>query len=402
MNRYLMAGCAAVALGLGSGAAQAQAKFEVRIGGDAYFEGGYIDQDNDTGLRDTEFRNRFRLNIVPSAKADNGLEYGGRIRIRANNADRSMDADRALIFVAGSFGRVELGTRNSFNDDSYIARPIDYQFLGIYDSAVSWASANNAAAGTGKLSTPSFGNLPGNSVGSVASSGAVTAASTVTAGANDDIESKIVYISPRFAGFQLGASYAPRVGGTDSGATVFRTEDDGTLQDVYEIGANYRGEFSGVTVAASAGYIGGSYEDSTTAGVSSRYEDLSGFQAGAQIGYAGFVLGGGYVWYGESGAIKTAGFKDDYEVWNIGLQYTTGPIQLGVGYTHGSDAGRTDRPGERSQDYLSVGASYTVAPGLRVQAEYAYINYEVNDLGTASANQDVESNVFILRSVLSF
>lgn len=384
MNRYLMAGCAAVALGLGSGAAQAQAKFEVRIGGDAYFEAGFIDQDNDQGLRDTEFRNRFRLNIVPSAKADNGLEYGGRIRIRANSADRGMDADRALIFVAGSFGRVELGTRNSYNDDSYIARPIDYQFLGIYDSAVTWATSNNSTAGTTKLSTLSFGNLP-------------TSGSGATA-AQDDVESKIVYISPRFSGFQLGASYAPRVGGSDSGATVFRTENDGTLQDVYEIGLNYKGDFSGVTVAGSAGYVGGSYEDLGTA----RYEDLSGFQVGAQIGYAGFVLGGGYVWYGESGQLKTAAFKDDYEVWNVGLQYTTGPIQLGVGYTHGKDAGSATLAGERTQDYLSVGASYTVAPGLRVQAEYAYVSFEVDDTGTAVANRDVESNVFILRSVLSF
>lgn len=384
MNRYLMAGCAAVALGLGSGAAQAQAKFEVRIGGDAYFEAGFIDQDNDQNLRDTEFRNRFRLNIVPSAKADNGLEYGGRIRIRANNGaanNRTMDADRALIFVAGSFGRVEMGTRNTFNDDSYTARPIDYQFLGIYDSAVSWATSDNSTAGTGKLATLSFGNLP-NGAGST--------------GAQADIHSKIVYISPRFSGFQLGASYAPR---TDSStADIERGEDDGSLQDVYEIGLNYKGEFSGVTVAGSAGYIGGSFEDVGT----SRYEDLSGFQVGAQIGYAGFVLGGGYVWYGESGQLKTAAFKDDYEVWNIGLQYTTGPIQLGIGYTAGSDAGNPGVSGDRSQDYLSVGASYTVAPGLRVQAEYAYINYEVNDLGTAPANQDVESNVFILRSVLSF
>lgn len=388
MNRYLLAGCAAVALAMGCGAANAQAKFEVRIGGDAYFEAGFIDQDNDRNVRDTEFRNRFRLNIVPSAKADNGLEYGGRIRIRANNADRTTDADRSLIFVAGSFGRVELGTRNSFNDDLYYSRPQDYEFLGIYDSPVLWAGTNtqggNTPAALLRLSQMSFGYLP---------TSTTTAINNADGG---DVHSRIVYVSPRFSGLQLGAAYSPQA--NSSATNVNRAENDGSLQDVWEIGANYKGEFSGVTVGASVGYVGGSYENS---GVNS-FEDLTGVQAGLQVGYAGFVLGGGYIWYGESGQLKTARFKDDLEVWNVGIQYTTGPIVVGFGFTQGSDPGSINLTGDRTQDYYSLGASYTVAPGLRVQAEYAYIQLETNDSGTVSSVREQDSNVFILRSILTF
>ncbi len=112
MNRYLLAGSAAVALALGAGAANAQAKFDIKVGGDAYFEAGYVDQDLDSGLRSTEFRNRMRINIIPTAKADNGLEYGARIRIRANSGAanaRTTDADRSYIFAQGTFGQVRLG-----------------------------------------------------------------------------------------------------------------------------------------------------------------------------------------------------------------------------------------------------------------------------------------------------
>jgi hypothetical protein len=59
---------------MAAGPASAQSKFDVVIGGDAYFEAGYVDQDRDAGLRSTEFRNRLRLLVTPKAKADNGLE----------------------------------------------------------------------------------------------------------------------------------------------------------------------------------------------------------------------------------------------------------------------------------------------------------------------------------------
>ncbi|MFP5512173.1 MAG: hypothetical protein ACLGJC_03680 [Alphaproteobacteria bacterium] len=57
MKRSLVIGCAAVALAAGCGTASAQSKFDVLLGGDAFFQGAYVDQDNDNGLRKTEFAN---------------------------------------------------------------------------------------------------------------------------------------------------------------------------------------------------------------------------------------------------------------------------------------------------------------------------------------------------------
>ena len=46
---------------LGAGPAFAQSKFDVVIGGDAYFEAGYVDQDRDASLRSSAWRWRKSL-----------------------------------------------------------------------------------------------------------------------------------------------------------------------------------------------------------------------------------------------------------------------------------------------------------------------------------------------------
>ena len=74
MNRILFTSTA-LALVLSAGAASAQ--LTVTLGGDNYFEFGYVDKQGNNGesaFRKTEVRERTRLTINASAKADNGLE----------------------------------------------------------------------------------------------------------------------------------------------------------------------------------------------------------------------------------------------------------------------------------------------------------------------------------------
>ncbi|XEY19494.1 porin [Azospirillum sp. HJ39] len=392
MNRYLLAGSAAIALALGAGAANAQAKFDVKVGGDAYFEGGYVDQDLDSGLRSTEFRNRMRINIIPTAKADNGLEYGARLRMRsvggANNA-RTTDNDRAYIFAQGSFGQVRMGTQNTFSDETYVTAPQDYLPLGIYDGVTAFLGSNTDISG-------GFASLNGGSM-------------LVQSLVPDGNSSKIVYFSPRFAGLQVGASYTPR--NDSSNTDVNRTDPVGTVAgqfattftDMVEVGANYSNTFGGVALKASAGYFWGQAVDDVTAGgVSSNYKDLNAWQVGAQVGYAGFSVGGSYVDFGKSGQNERAGyFTENSRNWVVGVQYTTGPIVVGANYKNGKDAGSLLSRGERELQVYEIGVGYTVAPGFTLQAQYDYFEAD-SDLTTATSDRDDKGNVVILRSVLAF
>jgi len=398
MNRYLLAGSAAVALALGAGAANAQAKFDVKVGGDAYFEGGYVDQDLDSGLRSTEFRNRMRINIIPTAKADNGLEYGARLRIRSTggNPGRTTDNDRAYIFAQGSFGQVRLGTQNTFSDETYITAPQDYLPLGIYDGVTAFLGGNANAVG----STDITGGAAGLNGGSMLGQSLVP----------DGNASKIVYFSPRFAGLQLGASYTPRNDSSNTDvnrakpvATGVTQQYATTFTDMVEVGANYSNTFGGVSLKASAGYYWGQAADNITVGtVSTNFKDLNAWQVGAQVGYAGFAIGGSYVDYGKSGQNERAGFfTENTRNWVVGVQYTTGPIVVGANYKNGKDAGSLAVSGERELQVYEIGVGYTVAPGFTLQAQYDYFKAD-SDLSTAAVDRDDKGNVVILRSVLAF
>ncbi|MBP2301980.1 porin [Azospirillum picis] len=389
MNRYLLAGAAAAALALGAGAANAQAKFEVKVGGDAYFEGGWVDQDRDEGLRSTEFRNRMRINIIPSAKADNGLEYGARMRLRASDGSRNTDADRAYIFAQGTFGQVRMGVTNSFNDETYVTAPQDYLPLAIYDGITAWIGGNatGGAANVGVAGADINGGLATLNRGSI-----LTQSMTV-----ENNATKVVYFSPRFAGLQLGASYTPR--NDSSNTSVDRVKPAGSsafiFTDLVEVGANYNNTFGGITVKASAGYFWGKAGEDAPG---TNYKDLGAWQAGAQVGYAGFSLGGSYLDYGKSGQNRAPGVDtQDARVWVVGGQYTTGPIVVGVNYKVGKDAGSAVVAGDRKLKVIEAGAGYTVAPGLTLQAQYDHFKAESDVVG-----RDDEGDVVLVRSVLAF
>ena len=420
-------GSAAVALALSAAPSYAQSNFNVIIGGDANFQAGYVDQDRDSGLRSTEFRNRFRVNIVPTAKADNGLEYGGRVRIRAASNSGTMEADRAYVFAQGSFGSVRAGVHNSVNDDVYITAPVtfmDASQFGDANPAVAWIQSSNL-------------RTSGADVGGGFGFGNHTLVQNGTA-------TKVVYYTPRFSGLQGGVSYTPR---TDSSNMDVNRQDRGSysagtlwtnnFQDVVEFNLNYRGNLGPVSLAVGAGYMtGDATENATTGstgvggqtvGFSSDYKRLNAWQLGGRVGYAGLEVGGGILSYGKSGQSKGAavlnstGFavnqgvagatspmnREDAFSWTAGAQYTQGPLVVGVNYQRDTDAGSLALPGSRRLDLYSVGARYQVAPGLGVGLVYTYFDSK-SDLTAAaraagsSADFDDKGSVVLLHTTLAF
>lgn len=388
MKRYLVIGCAVAALSTAAGSASAQTKFDVKIGGDAFFQFGYVDQDQDAGLRSTEAMNRFRLNVIPTAKADNGLEYGARLRLRASNGNATVDADRAYIFAEGQFGRIMAGTDAGASDNYAIIGPVvDWGTFGGPDGW--WMSYLGPTTG---------GNIP------VAAQGQLR---TLT---SSDAYTRITYMTPSFAGLQGIFSYGPS---SDSRATDVKrtkvttsTDPDGSssrasaFQDVYEVGAVYTGEFSGVTVEGSAFYSGGQAKSDTNTllATTTRYEDLNSWQAGLQVGYAGFKVGGSYSNSYDSGYAKTGiANTTDQETIIVGAQYTTGPVVVGAGYTYAQDGGDLDSVGKSKLNLYSVGANYTVAPGLTVGLEYNYFDLNHN----VAANDD-KGSVVIFDTRIAF
>ena len=402
MNRYLLAGCAAVALAMGSGAANAQAKFEVKVGGDAYFEWGWVDQDLDSGLRSTEARNRFRFNLIPSAKADNGLEYGARIRVRAessatSNASRNTGYDKAYVFAQGGFGQVRLGLDATTQDDTIVSRPIDYLPFGLFSQAEAFMGGGQ----TGGTTSAFVGaNITGGQLGTIYGQ-------NLTWPTFGDASTRVKYFSPRIAGLQLGASYTPR--NDDSGNGINRNKVttaatatspvNPSFQDLWEANVNYDNTFGGVKLKGQAAYYGGESSDV----VGARFKDLTAWMVGAQVGYAGFTVGGSITDFGKSGLNKVARFTDNATVYQLGAQYTAGPIVVGGGWMRGQDSGNVNFAGKRKLDIYEIGAAYTVAPGFGVGIRYDYFKADSDIPSTVlGGSSDDKGSIVILHSTLAF
>ncbi|PWC57697.1 porin [Azospirillum sp. TSH7] len=366
---------------MAAGPASAQSKFDVVIGGDAYFEAGYVDQDRDAGLRSTEFRNRLRLLVTPKAKADNGLEYGARLRLLAENGTsnaRTATYDRAFLFVNGSFGVLHLGVENGPSDDSGIIAPSDWGTGGVDGSFPSW-----------------LGNSAANSPVTIGNIRALISGNPAT---------RATYWTPEIAGFKLGASYQPSSdsSGTDVNRSKFALASanrTGAYRDVYEVGGTYTNNFGGVAVNASLFYLGGKAKDSSITGAS--FDDLSSTHAGLTVAYGGLKVGGSYAWSGDSGYAKssTAGIvsREKQDVWTAGAQYTFGPTTLGVGYLNAKDAGDLTVRGRTKFELITVGAKYVVAPGFAIGPEYNHFKLSSD----VAANSD-KGDMFLVQANLAF
>jgi len=375
MKRSLVTGCAAIAIIACSGMASAQTKFEVKIGGDAFFQGAYVEQDRDQDTRSTEFANRFRVIVTPVATADNGLEYGGRIRMRAANGAgnvRTMDADRAFIFVNSGFGTLQAGTINGLSDE--------FGIIGPNVEGIAGGPDNNTVEFLNGSST--YDLLP-------------TTTNNFRALASGDVGTKIIYLTPTIAGFQGGVSYMPRSG--DSHTSINRRQDNGGFQDVVEVGGTYTNEFGGFSVAASAFYQFGDTVDDGVGAAATRFEKLSSVHAGLNVGYGDFKIGGSYAYSGDSGYDKSVTTKEKQDIWIVGAQYTAGPFILAANYSHsrGNDVATGTTPAKA--DLYQGGVTYTVAPGLTTGLEYSYL-----DLKTDAVGLDDRAHIVMIDTRLAF
>jgi outer membrane protein OmpU len=374
MKRILLTGTALAGGMLFASVAQAQ--ITVSLGGYTEFFAGFYDDDV-PGRTNREFELETEIVVRADGKADNGLLYGAKIELQnstPNSGTTGVGTDEASVYLGGTWGRLELGDFDGAADTLKIYAPLvgieqidgDYgDFLGV-DSAVS------------PVSTLTFGSQPAFGI-HIPNSGDAT---------------KVMYLTPRFAGFQAGISYTPE---SDSQAqNVVAFENTSTYEDWIEGGINYTGEFSGFSVALGATVSSASGRDLGT-----RLEDFTAWNVGAQVGFGGFLLGGGYV-DADDFNVPTGATGVDQSVWHAGLTYTAGPVAVGASYMDAE--GYKGAGGTYASDYKAygLGAAYTIAPGLVVQSDLMWIDEEVRATPNAGPTFSNEGYVFILGTRLDF
>lgn len=437
MNRHLLAGASALALLAGASAANAQ--FTFSFGGDAQVDFGYTSLSTSktaTGAntiandRSTDFTQRSRITITATQKADSGLSYGTATRIRfggtrANSATynnagtiNDVDYDRAFIFVNGGFGQVVVGQNYGFYSNSFGAADA----WGTGGSDGIWGNfvggSARGAAGPG---------APGTTIanGTLVATG-LTAFKDLPVSA--DSNSRVYYVTPSFSGLTASVGFAPTTGSTGRAAQL--DKDATTYNDVVELGAAYTGNFDAVRIELWAGYTFGEGRPGSGTGATfvSKTEDLAAYALAGRVtfGPARFSVhytnagksgqanqtqaagvttltapaGGGTVTSATTFAAPTRNnFKDDATSLSFYGDYAVLPeLTVGASYAVYTGPGSVSVAGEHQVTVWSLGAAYTVAPGLTLRPEY--VNYKMDN--KELNGRDYDGNIFVLRTLVAF
>jgi hypothetical protein len=377
-------------------AQSAQAQITVSLGGYTEFFGAYYDDDVDNRT-DHEFELETEIVVRADGKADNGLLYGAKVELQngtPNKSSSGVGTDEASVYLSGTWGRLELGDFDGAADTLAIYAPL----VGIEQidgDAYDFLAVSSSVPGAGIVPF-SFGSLPNNG----------TIVKTVDSGDS----TKIMYITPRFAGFQAGASYATQGGSEAQDVVGFKNV--GGYKDFWEAGVNWTGEFAGFSIAAGATTTGATGQDTSVPSLS--LEDFWTWQAGAQVGYAGFKVGGGYFDGGDYNKVSNApNASSDSSAWHLGASYTAGPFAVGVTYAEAQGykgsptiANNIVVSSTYASDYKTYGGgvAYTLAPGLVLQGDLMYVDEKLRNFSQAGviSTADNEGYVAVISTRLNF
>ncbi|HVZ10355.1 porin [Rhodopila sp.] len=350
--------------------------------------------------------------------SSNGLRYGASAEIRTNfgSADRAWPS-------SSTGGAANSPSGNDVQQTLYVRRAFTYLasdkvgllrvgqgdgVIGLFDNCVFTSQCWDGGVGNfngGFLTGGNTASGPDN----------IPFVWLAQAGAEYD-NTKIVYLSPQFYGFDFGAQYAPNMGNTYqmTGAGVGCTQAGPTCIGVTSgndatrwynqvgVGLRFQQTFGAVDFKAYGFYeTAGKETLTTTAYVSPspsanpmnlRYDNLSFYKAGTAITALNTTFAFDYIGGAVNGQLAmrpTGGVS--MNAYLTGITYANGPITLGVEYGNIQSQGAAQLTGltQRNEQEFAIGGTYRVAPGLSLVGEYMYTfrhqgmyNFQTNSVGS--------------------
>lgn len=374
--KKILLGTSALAL-VGAATTANAAEWDVKIGGymEQHLAYASVNVDGFTGddFDGIDVKQDAEIHFKPSITLDNGIKIGVDIQLEGNTSGDTID--ESFLFISGSFGQVLLGNENSAGYKMTYAAP-DVSFVN-----VSSPSTTAFVPFSGTVTNDNNGDGDTTDLGEVLNVGddifRGTLGTTYLENGRNNDAARITYFTPRFAGFQLGASYA-RDAFDDSNAQ--QNLNGNSLNNIFDIGANYVNSFGGVDLAVSARW--GIASDDSIGG-----DDPEVWGAGANVGFAGVTVGGSF-------AEQNGTALQDGTAFDAGISYETGPWGFSFTYFSGENVDNENATAltgnDETQDAYLLAATYKVAKGVKVQAFGAYIDFEeeTGDLGGTGDDVD--------------
>lgn len=329
-----------------------------------YFVFGDTDSADGTDRNSTGVFSDGEIHFKGETTLDNGITFGVNIQLEAYGSSGRggttdiIDEDYA--YISGSFGRALVGSENSAAYLMHYAAP----FVGVPVNSgwvTTFIPADGATTGGGGFRTPRF--------------------STYVDWNND--ENQITYFTPRFSGFQLGATYAPTVSGSGDGANFpVQADKDTEFHNGFSVGVNFVESFNGIDVAVAGGYQWVDAPDMPGMGgnLPGNDDDLQFYSTGLNVGWQGITVGGSY-------AQEDSGRATDGHGWDVGATYGTGPWSVGITYFQSEVTGSGS--GDDDLKAINGGASYAVGPGISVAAGVLYAKLDSDNPGGGKSDGTV-------------
>ena len=359
MTRFLYGTTAlTTAAMIGTVSGNAAAAERIKIGVHGYHQQWLtaVDQDYDDNSGNptkstniVDQKHNSEICFIGETTLDNGITFGLNVQLEANTSGDQID-ESYLYVQSDSLGKLIIGDENNAGYLLHVTAP---------DGGVSLDSGD-------LISNEMFVN-PGLSLFD-------RAVGLTYLRFRDNDSGKVTYISPRFAGIQLGVSFIPQFeAGGDNNSSVKITNAPGSntsnnINNGWAGGINYTKDFNGFGVNLAAGAMWG---DNGADSVTDDDDNLFAWSTGAQFSYSGFSWGGAYAkGTGGGGGIQEQ--RSNSAAWTVGVAYSVGPYKIGAGYIKGEE-NPTGNAGKGRLDQASISGTYILGPGIHlVGGVFAY------------------------------
>lgn len=345
--KKILLGCTALMSSLAmAGAVNAAEPLKLGVSGSMQEWFGVVKQENDgTAAAANQRRtNTFGINadteidFSAETKLDNGMVVHAQININTDNNDAAISVDKQWASLAGNFGTVYAGARESATDSMHNEAPD----VGMaYEDVDMWiiAPANSASFGT-----------------RAAGGGNPFDATSLKVLINNPAPS-IGYVSPQFGGFTLGATYSS-AGAVAVGAV--NKAGLGGQYNLWDAALAYSREYGALTVGADVGTGGGN-------GDANGANNVRAYNGGLKLAMHGFTVGGAYLKYMDVGTRHNL-TSNAGQTWNVGASYTDGPMAVSMLYYREKHLGLTTVAGKEKFDTYMLSGKYALGPGVDLKS----------------------------------
>jgi len=354
-------------------------------------------------LNPVGFSSYVRLYPGIDGMATNGLRYGASVELRTNYyaGANSTSATFAAITPSGNSNLSTVFVRRNF---VYLAADnIGLLRVGQTDGLGDLLDPGGFTQGGGAFDG-GVGSFNGAMLEGIGPTGAVGLPYPWFRDAGADYDAvKIVYLSPQFFGFDVGVEYAPSMGDSSQQTQPFVTNGaastcnqagpsciglttgtDGTRWfNKVAAGARWQGSFGPVDIGLYGIYTAASKESvfgGAVKGVSA-FDNLSEYNVAGGITYnspvGAIAVSANYVGGAGNGSAYTMRPTGGAPLSGLmtAITWKNGPIIVGAAGIMVNSQGSAGLTGisQRRESGVAVGASYLLAPGLTVAAEYMFL-----------------------------